>query len=409
MKIFGEIEFSNYMGGLLNSMRGKINSESADYLLNIDEDNYIEHLVSEYSIDPIVIKFDDIYVSTHEKNIPAEYFPREFHVYEGKNYPKQIITYHVPYEGDRNLLGCIPNPRTLWTQDVNCVDNCIVFDFVDFHNNAEIIKQQADRIIDNIKSQYKHLQDNINSYNQVLKDRAREFIKIRKDVLIKQIDVVVKLGVPVRKATDVPKTFSVPQIRKAIIPKPVTSSKPAKPDPTLSEEIYQEILQTIYDMGKVFERLPATYHNKNEETLRDYLILQLEPRFQYSTTGETFNKSGKTDILIRHEKNNIFVAECKFWAGPKKHIETISQILSYLTWRDSKTAIIYFVKQKEIMQVIQKTKETTAQHENYNKLIEEKNNSWLIYQFHFPGEKDCLLKLTILLFHIPDPISRFSQ
>lgn len=57
----------------------------------------------------------------------------------------------------------------------------------------------------------------------------------------------------------------------------------------------------------MFERLPSTYAGKDEETLRDHLILNLEPRFQIGTTGETFNKSGKTDILMRHEGKNIFV------------------------------------------------------------------------------------------------------
>jgi hypothetical protein len=98
----------------------------------------------------------------------------------------------------------------------------------------------------------------------------------------------------------------------------------------------------------VFERLPSTYAGKDEESLRDHLILQLEPRFEYSSTGETFNKSGKTDILVRHQKSNIFVAECKFWGGAKKHFETIDQMLSYLTWRDSKTAIVYFMDTKEM-------------------------------------------------------------
>ena len=34
-------------------------------------------------------------------------------------------------------------------------------------------------------------------------------------------------------------------------------------------------------------------------------------------TGEIFNLKGKTGILIRHEKSNVFVEECKFWRGEK--------------------------------------------------------------------------------------------
>ncbi len=126
---------------------------------------------------------------------------------------------------------------------------------------------------------------------------------------------------------DIPTTFAVPAVRKRIVARPeATGSTRQPPDPTLDETIYQEILRVIHETGKVFERLPSTYADKDEESLRDHLILQLEPHFEYSTTGETFNKTGKTDILIRHEKSNIFVAECKFRGGAKKHYETIDQV-----------------------------------------------------------------------------------
>jgi hypothetical protein len=43
--------------------------------------------------------------------------------------------------------------------------------------------------------------------------------------------------------------------------------------------------------------------------------VQLNGQYQGQATGETFNHVGKTDILIRHENKNVFVAECKFWGG----------------------------------------------------------------------------------------------
>ena len=85
--------------------------------------------------------------------------------------------------------------------------------------------------------------------------------------------------------------------------------------------------------------------------MRDHFIMVLSPHFD-SVTGETFNKAGKTDILIRYEEMNAFVAECKYWRGSKQHSETIDQVLSYLTWRDSKAAILYFVKSKNLDPVL---------------------------------------------------------
>lgn len=44
-------------------------------------------------------------------------------------------------------------------------------------------------------------------------------------------------------------------------------------------------------------------------------------------------KADQTDILIRVEDKNIFIAECKFWAGAKLLCDTIDQLLGYLSWR----------------------------------------------------------------------------
>jgi hypothetical protein len=169
----------------------------------------------------------------------------------------------------------------------------------------------------------------------------------------------------------------------------------------LEDALYQEILQVIHDTGKTFERLPSTYAGKGEETLRDHFILVLEPRFESSTTGETFNKSGKTDILIRHEKSNVFVGECKFWRGQKQHQETIDQLLSYLTWRDSKSAIIYFMDTKEVISPLRAIEATTNEHPCFVKFRGKREESWFDYEFHLPGDTSRSVYVSILCFHFP--------
>jgi hypothetical protein len=120
------------------------------------------------------------------------------------------------------------------------------------------------------------------------------------------------LGVPVRRAGNTSSTFSVPAKRtKAIAekPKPTVTEKGYTPEPTLDNTIYNQILKIIHDVGKQFERLPSTYSGKEEEHLRDHMLLILEPNFEGSATGETFNKSGKTDILLRHEGKEAVLAQ----------------------------------------------------------------------------------------------------
>ena len=68
----------------------------------------------------------------------------------------------------------------------------------------------------------------------------------------------------------------------------------------------------------VMERSPSAFESMGEEDLRTHFLVQLNGHYEGQATGETFNYEGKTDILIRTEGRNIFIAECKYWGGPKK-------------------------------------------------------------------------------------------
>jgi hypothetical protein len=53
----------------------------------------------------------------------------------------------------------------------------------------------------------------------------------------------------------------------------------------------------------------------------------LGPNFEGSATGESFNKAGKIDTLLRHEGKLALIAECRFWHGEKAHLRSIDQLL----------------------------------------------------------------------------------
>lgn len=171
------------------------------------------------------------------------------------------------------------------------------------------------------------------------------------------------------------------------------------PEPALEEEVYHQILKVCHDFGISMERHPSSYKEKGEESLRDLLIMLLNPHFQ-SVTGESFNKKGKTDILVRHEGKNVFVAECKFWGGKKVHHATINQILSYLTWRDSKAAIIYFVNNKNLQPILDDIDVMTAEHPCHVSRQKKGEEDWFIYHFHLADDSTRGLALAILFFHL---------
>jgi hypothetical protein len=120
-----------------------------------------------------------------------------------------------------------------------------------------------------------------------------------------------------------------------------------------------------------------------------------------SSTGETFNKSGRTDILVRHEGSNVFVAECKIWHGLKAHHATIDQLLGYLTWRDSKAALVYLVGETQVGPILDVIAKGTPQHPCFIRLESTRAESWMQYEFKLPTDPSRNVHLAVLSFHFP--------
>jgi hypothetical protein len=382
-------------------MTNEIYETASDYLISVDREEYVAYLVDKYSMVPVRFAFLDVFVVPGEADVPAEQFPQMSAVARGRTYRKPVYRYHLPYAGDQELLRAIPNPNTPIPCTIDIGADSVSFTIIDFYADPDRIKREAHRILGMIREQSEHLTHNIEDYVVKLWQKARYWFDRRRSEILEQQKVTNALGVPIGRRSSFPETFEVPVVRKPIIVKPKAGPPLQAPEPVLDDSLYQEILQVIHDTGKAFERLPSTYTGKDEETLRDHFILVLEPRFESSTTSETFNKSGKTDILIRYQKSNVFVGECKFWRGLKQHHETIDQLLSYLTWRDSKAAIIYFMNTKAVIAPLRVIEETTCQHPCFVKSGGKREESWFDYAFHLPDDASRQVYVSILCFHFP--------
>lgn len=399
VKIFAEQELSYFLQERLKALEQEVHAQDKNYLLNVNETQYVDYLVKRYHVEPLVFHWNQISVSDREELISAERFPNDFIGVQPGFYSKQVITYHIPYSGEEELLKLMPSTRIRWTLAVRLESNCISFDIINWQDNAEEIKCKADEIQRNIKQQATNLNDEVSQFNNRLESDARQVVQARKNQLLKQVSLVASLGVPLKKVDQVPSTFTIPIVKKkVIIEKPRSLTNPFAPEPALDEGVHQEILKIIHYAGIEMERHPSIYRDKDEEALRDYFLMILSPHFQ-SATGETFNKTGKTDILIRHEKQNVFIAECVFWDGIKLFYDKINQLLGYLTWRDSKSAIVCFVKNKELNPVLKVVEEETPKHPCFVKYRGKKTEGWFQFEFHLKDDPTRGVQLAVLCFH----------
>lgn len=164
---------------------------------------------------------------------------------------------------------------------------------------------------------------------------------------------------------------------------------------------YNKILECVHTVGKMFERLPNTYADKDEESLRDHILVTLQGLISGSTTGESFNKRGKTDILVRDGNDNKFVGECKFWTGEVGYLNTISQLLSYLSLRDTDTAIIMFVPNVNFSAVLDKVAICTSQHPSFLRATSTRDKTWQNFEFRMSEEASTVVNIAVMLYHIP--------
>lgn len=405
----GFVAFSEYDGfALIERQKQKIvadiNGQSDNYILNVNKTEYIAHLVDTYTISPVEIHSEQLSVSTEERMIPAEMHPRSYHVYEGKSYPKDVYTFHLPFTGQAELLKVRASTFSMSAARIDVRGQEITFEFINFNTDAQSMKRGADNAVSQLVSQNAHLTRDLAAFNNTIEQIANQAFDARKSQLLKKSNLLSALGVPIRKSASTPATFAVPAKRTPAIqakPKPTVSENGYKPEPALDNAIYQQILKIAHDVGKQFERLPSTYVGKDEEHLRDHFLLILEPNFEGSATGETFNKKGKTDILLRHDGSNVFVAELKYWHGKKAYLETITQLLSYLTWRDSKAAVIVFVSNKEFSPVLSVIESETKEHPNFLSAVSSPQPGWFQFRFHINGDKNREVQMAVQAFHLP--------
>jgi hypothetical protein len=156
-------------------------------------------------------------------------------------------------------------------------------------------------------------------------------------------------------------------------------------------------------MAVLMERNPRTFARLEEEEIRDHILLVLNGHYEGKATAETFNANGKTDILIRHEGKNAFIAECKFWDGPKDLIKALDQLLSYTSWRDTKTALVIFNRGRGHTAVLQKIADTVPTHPCFKRDRGKKGETRFRYLFHQVGDPDRDVIVSVLAFDVPVP------
>ncbi len=396
---------TNVIENQKNQVFSKIESYEKDYLLNVPESELLEFLKSEYLIEEIGIFEDKIEITERDvlidKSRDFRYGERAFNV------PGIEITFHIPFYGENILFSCTPagifeiNPPR-----GNIGNNEILCSYKVANKNEDDEKRMNsdfEQNLSKIKDRVLRINQNILNWNNSLENLILEKIKSRKEKFNADNNLIKSLKYPLKKNPNQATTYKVPEIRKKPkITEPKITKKPFQAEPELDILEYNEIIKIIQSMNLMMERTPETFSKLKEEEIRNHILFNLNSHYEGSATGETFNGQGKTDILIRKDNKNLFIGECKIWKGEKVLHETIDQIAKYTTWRDTKTAIIFFNKNKSTTKVIETITSEIRNHNLFDKVVEKQDfevERVLMKQINDPERK---IYLTFLVFDVPN-------
>ena len=386
-------------------LKEEVASMDGNRLLNTSVDDLCGYLVGKYSIEYVpTLRREEIVVDQHEIQIDISRDPSRL-VYD-RSRPAYVtgteIEYTVPFDGDRNVFEVRPTTRTLNPPRgyVAIGELRIYIRGIDLAPDA--VKKEFNKTLSQIESHLQTLTNDTSKLNAQLPSIARNSIESRREKLLSDRNLVSSLGYNIKQREGITRTYVAPDVRRKVTPAlPPASSKPYKPEPDLPIDKYEHILEVIHNMALVIERSPAAFATMDEESLRTHFLVQLNGHYEGQATGETFNFEGKTDILIRSEGKNIFIAECKFWNGPKKLTETIDQLLSYSSWRDTKVAVIVFNRNKDFTNVLSSLNRTTIQHPNFKRDLGKQSETSFRFIFAHRDDPNREIVLTVIAFDVP--------
>jgi hypothetical protein len=399
----GRINNNIYLPDYIDSFRNKLSHQinKLDITESTDTVELFDQFKEEFTIEPIIL------------GEPAPSKPKETYLDRKDSWGEQYrikvykLEVKIPFTGDKKLFDCKPSSSQVIyiNHDFEIKSQFIWVLLVLDELDADIYIREINKFKSDLLTNMPTIIKDISLYNSQLDGLITSLLEDRSKEVAHKFDFMQKIGLQINPDSD---EYMIPSpITKKQIPIPVMETEHnivKNIVPILQNNVYEDIKQVIYNVGRAIERKPSIFLKKHEEDLRDIFLLFLETRYDSTTgVGEAFNKGGRTDILLKYSKDgsNVFVAECKFWKGQKKMLEAIDQLLSYLTHRDSKTALIIFIDQKDFTSILYTIRTEVVKHPQFKKHIRDGYNSSISYLFSLPGDEKSTIQIEFMMFHFP--------
>lgn len=364
-------------------LENRVGQLSAAYLAERTNDEVVAEIESEFLIDLPVPRFEN----ATRKPLVGKRLPVGHQSYEG-------IEIFVPVEGRAEALFWKPNQWSTNPPMGHQAEGGIKLLYA-LKGDVDDLKKEFEQDRKRILQVVEWIHGSLNNINQQVCNSIPRLIEARRDELRHQSDQLDALGIPLVG----PEPLPISVKRKAIQLKPSkTHEKDSRP--RLSEDQVNGLQETMDLVGRMLESNPTAFHALDEEAIRMQFLVALNAAYHLEGTAESFRKKGKTDILLNYKGEIVHVTEAKFWTGPKGARKALTQLLGYITWRETNAQLLILVRGTNFETVMEKLPRALREHEKVESISEVTAGKWDV---KVVGEAGLPHSVRVCAYHIPEP------
>jgi hypothetical protein len=348
----------------------EVESVPEEHVMQADAEAWSKALAARYAIEAPRLLTDDIWRDAAKPiQVDVSRDPRRFVRDRSRraDVPGHRITVHIPFSGEKDVFRLRPSSFTFNPPRAKVADAelRLIIEYPDDH--PADIDSEVGVLLREVDPYLTAARGDVDSYNASLHDVAMGAIERRRQRIEQHEARLQSSTIPVgppRSQSKAYVTDAIVRLPAPTLPQP-GNDQPMELEPVLADEVYEHILSVIRQQALSMEKNPKTYAGMGEEDRRHVILDAHNTHYAGAGTAEGFNFGGKTDIIIRRDGRNLFIGECKFWSGPKGFTATLDQLFSYQAWRDTKLAVLMFVRERGLTDIVQKGRETLAENPQF--------------------------------------------
>lgn len=379
----------------MKSIQNELNTLGYD---NAEE--FESSIIKKFTIQKIELKETEIKTDCIAKKIANE-SPLQITLTRNTHIDGFAVRFHIPFVGDENLFYATPKNYTFNRPTGTLKNNTLIVEIeTKEFDNKEYIYKLFNIQLQVIKYYVASIDSDVDRFNSTIIEKIRKKLETYRNQLKKAQEISEGLGFSFLPNTQSGK-HSTSENQQVISKSNQSSSEESKNNKiSLSMDVFENIIKIIQGSADMMERNYKSFNGLGEEQLRDLLLSSLNSHYENRVHAEASNASGHTDIMVKLDDGQMFIAECKVWKGRKYLLDAIDQLFSYSSWKDAKTAIIIFNRSGNHSNILGKISSIMTSHPKFKSEIKREDKEFR-YTMEHPEDKKKDMLLSILIFNIP--------